>query len=163
MTVPRWHKKLAAAGLVLGLVAIVAVALTMFSGGFTKSTPITVTSTRAGLVMEPNAKVKLRGVQVGRVESISLVGDQANLKLAMDPGQMSKIPSNARVEIKTTTVFGAKYVNIVIPDDPSTQPIQEGAVIASDSVTVEFNSVFEHLSDVLAKIEPEKPNATLGA
>ena len=59
MTVPRWHKKLAAAGLVLGLVAIVAVALTMFSGGFTKSTPITVTSTRAGLVMEPNAKVKL--------------------------------------------------------------------------------------------------------
>ncbi|MFI5431963.1 MCE family protein [Rhodococcus sp. P-2] len=163
MTVPRWHKKLAAAGLVLGLVAIVAVALTMFSGGFTKSTPITVTSTRAGLVMEPNAKVKLRGVQVGRVESISLVGDQANLKLAMDPGQMSKIPSNARVEIKTTTVFGAKYVNIVIPDDPSTQPIQEGAVIASDSVTVEFNSVFEHLSDVLAKIEPEKLNATLGA
>jgi len=83
--------------------------------------------------------------------------------LAMDPGQMSKIPSNARVEIKTTTVFGAKYVNIVIPDDPSTQPIQEGAVIASDSVTVEFNSVFEHLSDVLAKIEPEKLNATLGA
>ena len=76
---------------------------------------------------------------------------------------MSKIPSNARVEIKTTTVFGAKYVNIVIPDDPSTQPIQEGAVIASDSVTVEFNSVFEHLSDVLAKIEPEKLNATLGA
>ena len=83
---------------------------------------------------------------MARVESISLDGDQANLKLAMDPGQMSKIPSNARVEIKTTTVFGAKYVNIVIPDDPSTQPIQEGAVIASDSVTVEFNSVFEHLS-----------------
>ena len=54
----------------IGLVAIVAVALTMFSGGFTKSTPITVTSTRAGLVMEPNAKVKLRGVQVGRVESL---------------------------------------------------------------------------------------------
>ena len=29
--------------------------------------------------------------------------------------------------------------------------------------TVEFNSVFEHLSDVLAKIEPEKLNPTLGA
>ncbi len=81
MTVPRWHKKLAAAGLVLGLVAIVAVALTMFSGGFTKSTPITVTSTRAGLVMEPNAKVKLRGVQVGRVESISLVGDAQSIRV----------------------------------------------------------------------------------
>ncbi|MCJ0902912.1 MCE family protein [Rhodococcus sp. ARC_M6] len=163
MTVPSWHKKLAAAGLILGLVAIVVVALTMFSGGFTKSTPITVTSSRAGLVMEPDAKVKLRGVQVGRVESISLDGDEANLKLAMDPGQMEMIPSNARVEIKSTTVFGAKYVNIVIPEDPSTTPIQEGAVIASDSVTVEFNSVFEHLSELLAQIEPEKLNATLGA
>lgn len=163
MTVPSWHKKLAALGLVLGLVAIVAVALTMFSGGFTKSTPITVTSTRAGLVMEPDAKVKLRGVQVGRVESISLDGDEANLKLAMDPAQMAKIPSNALVEIKSTTVFGAKYINIVIPEDPSNQPLHEGAVIESDSVTVEFNSVFEHLSEVLAKIEPEKLNATLGA
>nr|WP_283261737.1 MCE family protein [Rhodococcus sp. IEGM 1379]MDI9916005.1 MCE family protein [Rhodococcus sp. IEGM 1379] len=163
MTVPSWHKKLAAAGLILGLVAIVVVALTMFSGGFTKSTPITVTSSRAGLVMEPDAKVKLRGVQVGRVESISLDGDEANLKLAMNPGQMEMIPSNARVEIKSTTVFGAKYVNIVIPDDPSSKPIQEGAVIESDSVTVEFNSVFEHLSEMLAKIEPEKLNATLGA
>lgn len=163
MTVPSWHKKLAAAGLILGLAAIVAVALTMFSGGFTKSTPITVTSSRAGLVMEPDAKVKLRGVQVGSVESISLDGDQASLQLAMFPDQMSKIPSNAGVEIKSTTVFGAKYVNIVIPDNPSSQPIQEGAVIASDSVTVEFNSVFEHLSEVLAKVEPEKLNATLGA
>lgn len=163
MAVPSWHKKLAAAGLVLGIVAIVVVALTMFSGGFTESTPITVMSSRAGLVMEPDAKVKLRGVQVGRVESISLDGDEANLKLAMDPKQMSKIPSNAEVEIKSTTVFGAKYVNIVIPDDPSTTPIQEGAVIATDSVTVEFNSVFEHLSELLAQIEPEKLNATLGA
>ena len=107
--------------------------------------------------------MKLRGVQVGSVESISLDGDQASLQLAMYPDQMSKIPSNAGVEIKSTTVFGAKYVNIVIPDDPSTQPIQEGAVITSDSVTVEFNSVFEHLSEVLAQVEPEKLNATLGA
>lgn len=163
MTVPSWHKKLAAAGLILGLAAIVAVALTMFAGGFNESTPITVMSARAGLVMEPDAKVKLRGVQVGSVESISLDGDQASLQLAMYPDQMSKIPSNAGVEIKSTTVFGAKYVNIVIPDDPSTQPIQEGAVITSDSVTVEFNSVFEHLSEVLAQVEPEKLNATLGA
>ena len=163
MTVPSWHKKLAAAGLIFGLAAIVAVALTMFAGGFTESTPITVMSARAGLVMEPDAKVKLRGVQVGSVESISLDGDQASLQLAMYPDQMSKIPSNAGVEIKSTTVFGAKYVNIVIPDDPSTQPIQEGAVITSDSVTVEFNSVFEHLSEVLAQVEPEKLNATLGA
>ena len=51
MTVPRWHKKLAAAGLILGLAAIVAVALTMFAGGFTEGTPIIVMSDSAGVVI----------------------------------------------------------------------------------------------------------------
>ena len=32
---------------------------------------MTLTSDRAGLVMESGAKVKMRGVQVGRVEAIS--------------------------------------------------------------------------------------------
>ena len=34
--------------------------------------PVTLTSDRSGLVMETNAKVKLRGVQVGRVASITV-------------------------------------------------------------------------------------------
>ena len=43
----------------------------MFAGTLTTYVPVTLTSDRAGLVMEPGAKVKLRGVQVGRV-----AGDQ---------------------------------------------------------------------------------------
>ncbi|MFD6857915.1 MCE family protein [Rhodococcus sp. NPDC060086] len=163
MDTPSWKKKLAAFGLVGGLVAIVAVALTLFVGGFTSTTPITVTSARSGLVMETEAKVKLRGVEVGRVASIEHSPNGAVLELAMQPGQMDLIPSNAQVAIESTTVFGAKFVNIIVPDDPSSTPMQEGAVIAADSVTVEFNTVFEHLSDVLAQIQPEKLNATLGA
>ncbi|NLV78463.1 MAG: MCE family protein [Rhodococcus sp.] len=163
MDTPSWKKKLAAFGLIGGLVAIVAIALTLFVGGFTATTPITVTAARSGLVMEPDAKVKLRGVEVGRVASIEHSPSGAVLELAMQPGQLELIPSNARVAIESTTVFGAKFVNIIVPDDPSTTPIAEGAVIAADNVTVEFNTVFEHLSDVLAQIQPEKLNATLGA
>ncbi|WP_455900702.1 MCE family protein [Rhodococcus gordoniae] len=163
METPSWKKKLAAFGLLGGLAAIVAVALTMFTGGFTSTVPLTVTSPRSGLVMEPDAKVKMRGVEVGRVASIEHTPAGAVLQLDMQPGQMQLIPSNARVAIESTTVFGAKFVDIVVPDDPSSVPMQEGAVIAADSVTVEFNTVFEHLSDVLAQIQPEKLNATLGA
>lgn len=107
--------------------------------------------------------MKLRGVEVGRVASIEHSPDGAVLELAMQPGQMDLIPSNAQVAIESTTVFGAKFVNIIVPDDPSSIPLHEGAVIAAESVTVEFNTVFEHLSDVLAQIQPEKLNATLGA
>ncbi|WP_430330869.1 MCE family protein [Rhodococcus sp. ACT016] len=159
----RWKTKLAAAVMVFGLVAIVVVALTMFVGGFTKSEPVTITVARAGLVMEPDAKVKLRGVEVGRVASIDEDNGQARIELNMDPSQMHMIPSNSTVEIKSTTVFGAKYVNFVVPENPSPNSLQPGAEISADSVTVEFNTLFQHLSTLLQQIEPEKLNATLGA
>ncbi|MFZ2529298.1 MAG: MCE family protein [Rhodococcus sp. (in: high G+C Gram-positive bacteria)] len=163
MDSPSWKKKLAAFGMVGGLVLLVVAALTQFVGGFTDSVPVTVTSARSGLVMETDAKVKLRGVEVGRVSSIRYTPDGAVLGLAMNPGQLHLIPSNAQVTIESTTVFGAKFVNLVVPADPSPVPLQEGAVIAAENVTVEFNSVFEHLNDVLAQVQPEKLNATLGA
>ena len=153
MDTPSWKKKLAAFVLVGGLAVIVFVALTMFAAGFTSTTPVTVTAQRSGLVMEPDAKVKLRGVEVGRVSSIEHTPDGAVLRLAMQPGQMHLIPSDTRVSIESTTVFGAKFVNLVVPEDPSPVPLQEGAVIA----------VFEHLSEVLTQVQPEKLNATLGA
>ncbi|MCQ4117789.1 MCE family protein [Rhodococcus tibetensis] len=163
MTDSGGKKKLAALVLVAGLLAIIVFSLAMFNGAFKESTPVTVTSDRSGLVMEPDAKVKLLGVEVGRVGSVEHVTDGAELKLDMYPDMMSLIPSNAAVEIKSTTVFGAKYVNFVMPEHPAGTHLEAGAVIASDNVTVEFNSVFQHLTDVLDQIEPEKLNATLGA
>src|ERR1700757_3164331 len=104
---------------VLVVLAIVAVALNLFRGGFTTSVPVTVISQRAGLVMNPDAKVKMRGVQVGKVASIDELSDRrAALHLAMDPGQLHLIPSNVHVNISSPTVFGAKFVQLVPPPDP---------------------------------------------
>ncbi|QUR69943.1 MCE family protein [Mycobacterium spongiae] len=149
---------------VLVIGAVVALAATLFQGGFTESVPVTVVSPRAGLVLNPDAKVKMRGVQVGKVDSIELLPNgQAALHLAMDPSQMRLIPSNVLVDIASTTVFGAKYVELVPPDAPSEQHLQPQAVLAGKHVTVEINTVFQELTSVLAKIEPEKLNETLGA
>ena len=146
------------------LVAVVAVAATMFRGGFTESVPVTVLSPRAGLVMYPDAKVQIRGVQVGTVASIeSLPDGQAAIHLAMDPSRLSAIPANAFVTIASTTVFGAKYVQFVIPDDPSPDSLHAGQVLDARHVMVEVNTVFEQLTSVLSTIEPAKLNETLGA
>ena len=65
---------------------IVAVAVGLFRGSFTETVPVTVISQRAGLVMNPDAKVKMRGVQVGKVASIEIAPDgKAAMHLAMDP------------------------------------------------------------------------------
>lgn len=149
---------------VLLILAIVGVALNLFRGGFTTSVPVTVVSPRAGLVMNPDAKVKMRGVQVGKVDSIEERRDgQAVLHLAMDPGALKYIPKNVLVNVASSTVFGAKYVQLVTPKNPSADTIKPGSVLDAKNVTVEFNTVFEQLSALLSKIQPEKLNETLGA
>lgn len=149
---------------VLAIVSTVAVAIALFTGSFTASVPVTVISERAGLVMDPDAKVKMHGVQVGTVESIEeLPGGKAALHLAMNPDQLNLIPSNVGVDITSSTVFGAKFVQFVAPDVPSAEAIRPGQVLDTQRVTVEVNTVFQQLVAVFSKIDPAKLNETLGA
>ena len=76
---------------------------------------------------------------------------------------MSAIPANVLVDIASTTVFGAKYVQFVIPPDPSSESLRAGQVLAAKHVMVEINTVFENLTSVLSKVDPPKLNETLGA
>jgi phospholipid/cholesterol/gamma-HCH transport system substrate-binding protein len=156
----------AVAGLatVLVLVGLVVFSIGMFRGDFGQTVPVTVVSDRAGLVMNPEAKVKMRGVQVGQVESIETGPDgKAILHLAMNPGQLKDIPSNVAVDITSSTVFGAKFVEMAAPPNPSSTPLAEGALVTADHVTVETNTVFQQLTSVLKAIDPVKLNQTLAA
>ncbi|MEU4316563.1 MCE family protein [Nocardia sp. NPDC024068] len=148
--------------MVLVLVAAVAVSLTMFFGGFSPEKQVAVVVPRSGLVMDPDAKVKFRGAQIGRVGTVESENGQVRLELDLDPGLMGLVPGNALVDIRSTTVFGAKYVNFVEPADPAGR-LQPGQVLRGESVTVEFNTLFERLTEVLEMVEPAKLNATLTA
>ncbi|GAB2528475.1 MCE family protein [Nocardia heshunensis] len=157
-----WVIRLSGAGLVLGVVAVVTLCMVSFTGGFTNTAMVTVNSPRAGLVMDRDAKVKIRGVEIGRVKNISETPDGARIELAMDPDKLKLVPANATVDINSTTVFGAKYINFIEPQTP-TGSLHAGSVVQAEGVTVEFNTLFQHLSDVLNKVQPEKLNATLTA
>ena len=149
---------------VVVLGAIVAVAVGLFRGSFTETMPVTVLSPRAGLVMNPDAKVKMHGVQVGKVASIESRPDgQAVLHLAMYPSEMHLIPANVLVDLTSPTVFGAKFVELVAPAEPSAQSLHAGQVLDSQHVTVEVNTVFKQLTAVLGTLDPAKLNETLGA
>lgn len=158
-----WAIKLAGLGLVLGLVAAVVICLVMFAGGFENTVKVTVAAPRSGLVLDPDAKVKIRGVEIGKVAGITNTSQGANIELALDPDKLKMVPANAVVDIRSTTVFGAKYINFVAPENASKDSLRAGATVKADAVTVEFNTIFQHLGDVLAKVEPEKLNATLTA
>jgi phospholipid/cholesterol/gamma-HCH transport system substrate-binding protein len=123
---------------------------------------VTLTSDRAGLVMTPNAKVKFRGVQIGRVSSISPDGP-VKLELELYPDQLRYIPANVEAQIVSPTVFGAKYVDLIDPSQPSRNRLAAGAVLRSRNVTVEVNTVFQNLMNVLNQVDVPKLNAILSA
>lgn len=161
--VSSYARPLAGTATVLVIAAIVAVSVLLFRGDFTTSVPVTVVSDRAGLVMNPDAKVKMRGVEVGKVDSIKSRPDgKAELHLAMYPGEMHLIPNNVIADITSTTVFGAKFVDLLPPDDPHGQ-LQPNQEINGRHVMVEINTVFQQLTGLLSTIDPAKLNETLGA
>ncbi len=149
--------------LVLALAAAIWLTYALFTGTFRRSVPVTLTSDRAGLVMETNAKVKLRGVQVGRVAEISGGKEPVVLKLEINRDQLDNIPANVEAQIRATTVFGAKFVDLVYPSDPSSQRLAAGQVVRSRNVSTEVNTVFENVVLVLDTIDPAKLNSTLSA
>lgn len=149
--------------LIAAIAALVFVCSALFAGTFRSFIPVTLTSDRSGLVLESGAKVKLRGVQVGRVSSVTGGRQPVRLGLELYPDQAKYIPANVEAQIRATTLFGAKYVDLLYPDHPSAKRISAGAVVRSRNVSTEVNTVFQNLVDVLRQIDPAKIHSTLTA
>lgn len=151
----------------LFLIALIAVLVfvtaTSFLGTFRSSVPVTLTSERSGLVLETGAKVKMRGVDIGRVRDIEGGQGAARLLLDIDTEQVRYIPANVGARINVTTVFGAKFVELVYPERPDAERLRAGTVLEAANVTTEVNTVFENVVDVLKMVDPMKLNAVLTA
>ena len=156
--------RLAAALLVSLIVAFVAWTYLSYTAAFTPTDTVTVTADRAGLVLEKGAKVKYRGIQVGTVEDITYSGDKARLTLAINSNELHYIPSNAKVHIAGNTIFGAKSVEFIVPEQASATSLPPNSTVdAKDRVQVEVNTLFQSLMDLLHKIDPVELNGTLSA
>jgi phospholipid/cholesterol/gamma-HCH transport system substrate-binding protein len=156
---PAWWTAI----LVVASLVFVLACTAAFAGTFRSFVPVTLTSDRSGLVMESGAKIKMRGVEVGRVAGISGGTGPATLKLEIFPDQVHHIPANVDAEIKATTAFGAKFIDLIPPKDPSSKSISAGTVLRSRNVSTEVNTVFQNLVDVLRQVDPPRLNAVLTA
>jgi phospholipid/cholesterol/gamma-HCH transport system substrate-binding protein len=138
-----------------------------FRGDLTPKTRLTMLAARSGLVMDPGSKITYNGVEIGRVAGISEVQRDgkpgAKLDLDVDPQYIRLIPANVDADIQGTTVFGNKYVSLTSPKNPTQERITPQHVIDARSVTTEFNTLFETLTNITEKIDPVKLNLTLAA
>src|SRR6201997_1667861 len=159
----RTSARLAAALLASLIVAFPVVTYLSYTAAFASTDTVTVSAPRAGLVMDKDAKVKYRGIQIGKVSDISYSGDQARLTLAINSDEMGFIPSNATVHIAGNTIFGAKSVEFIPPQKPSPTSLRPDAHVEASAVALEVNTLFQSLIDLLHKIDPVELNGTLSA
>lgn len=130
---------------------------------FTPVVTVTLVADRAGLLTEPGADVRLRGVPVGKVRSVEREGQGARLELALDPEAAPRIPAAVTADIAPNTVFGPKSVLLSVPESGPGTPIREGDVVRARRVSTEVNDVFEQLESVLTSVKPRELSSTLGA
>jgi virulence factor Mce-like protein len=155
----------------VGFLVVVAALLGLTVAIYNKSLPwqssdqVTLEADRIGNQLVVPADVKLDGVLVGRVSGVSTTGSIAKLNLQIAKDRIDEIPAGVVARILPKTLFGEKFVDLVIPPGtPSDGPkLKAGDVIRQDrsSTAIELQTVFNHLVPLLRSLNPAQLSITL--
>ena len=89
--------------------------------------------------------------------------DGATLTLGLYPDMRDTIPANVTGSIVPKTLFGEKYVSLIVPEEPAADAIAVDAVIDRTEVSTEVEQVLNDLYPLLRAVQPAEINMTLNA
>ncbi len=135
----------------------------VFTKQFVDYDRVTLKSSSIGLQLPARADVKIRGVIVGEVLDFTGVAEGAEITLGLYPEMVDTIPANVTGSIVPKTLFGEKYVSLIVPDEPSSEHITTDVTIERTRVSTEVERVLSDLYPLLRAVEPAKLNMTLNA
>ena len=135
----------------------------VFTKKFTDYDEVTVRASRIGLQLPERADVKIRGVIVGEVLDFEPSGDGADITLGLYQDRTTEIPDNVTASILPKTLFGEKFVSLVVPGEPSGTAIEAGTVIERTQLSIEVEEVLSDLYPLLRAVQPADLNMTLNA
>jgi phospholipid/cholesterol/gamma-HCH transport system substrate-binding protein len=146
------------------MVGFVALSVAVYRKAFTPVELVTLRIERTGTQLSPGADVKVRGVRVGSVRSVSADAAGAAITLALDPRSAVLVPANVSARVLPKTLFGERYVDLVPPPTPA-RPIAAGDVIGQDrsQAAIEVEQVLDHLLPALTAVRPSQVAVTLSA
>ncbi|MBZ5740530.1 MCE family protein [Nocardioides mangrovi] len=145
------------------LLAGVYLTYAVFTKKFASYDKVTLETSTIGLQLPNRADVKIRGVIVGEVLGFEPTDDGADVTLGIYPDQLDTIPADVSGSIVPKTLFGEKYVSLVVPDDPGTGHLEAGQTIEKTAVSVEVEKVLSDLYPLLRTVQPAEINQTLNA
>jgi phospholipid/cholesterol/gamma-HCH transport system substrate-binding protein len=172
MSVPRptgaaalVRRRLSGVAFLVVIGALVSLTVAMYQKSFTPVVRVTLQADRIGNQLSAPADVKLRGLIVGEVRSVSSQGNGATIGLALDPSKVGLIPKNVQAQLLPKTLFGEKFVNLVIPEAPSDQHLRSGDVIPQDhsKTAIETERVLNDFLPLLQSLKPAQLSLTLNA
>lgn len=160
---PRWLDVLL--GLTYGVVilALVGGAVLTYNRVFVPSSDVELRTGTIGNAMQKGSDVKLHGVPVGEVSTITTADDGAVLTLALKPDVLKRLSPGTTARLLPKTLFGERYVDLQSSSVSSGQHLQAGATIEQDASAdaIELQRVLDELLPLLKSIQPEKLQATL--
>ncbi|WP_216918128.1 MCE family protein [Nocardia noduli] len=108
----------------------------------------------------PGQDVTMRGVRIGRVDSVEVAGDKVVAVAAIDT--TIEIPASGNVRTAALSAAGEQFLDFV-PDTDRGPYLRDGSVVTSDhtSSPVPLSSMLEALSGTLAQIAPEQLRAIM--
>lgn len=146
-------------GLKVGLLAAFGIFVLLwasFSGGTsifsTKKTLHTMVTTAVGLM--PGAPVRLSGVEVGKVTSVTLVGksttEQVDVQMTIEEGAWALIKNDSKATLGTIGMLGDKYIEIA-PGTPGLPNLSEGDYIPGQS-TGDLLTLMDEVPEIMGNI-----------
>ncbi|WP_328437787.1 MCE family protein [Streptomyces sp. NBC_00444] len=147
------------------LALLLSLSVAVYRQAFTPVVRITLEADSLGNQLDRRADVKLRGLLVGEVRAVRADGTKATLDIALKPEHVSYIPADVHARLLPKTLFGEKYVDLVVPAGSSARSIRAGDVITQDRtrVGIELQQLLNDLLPLLRTVRPGELNATLSA
>jgi virulence factor Mce-like protein len=157
--------RLSGVAFIVVLAMLVSLTVLLYQKAFTPVANVTLKADRIGNQLSAPADVKLRGLIVGEVRGVSSNGDGADIELALQPSKMPLIPKNVLAQLLPKTLFGEKFVELVLPEEPSEEHLRDGDVIPQDRSTtaLETERVIDDLLPLLQSLKPADLSLALNA
>jgi virulence factor Mce-like protein len=142
-----------AIAITVGLTASSVVAIRASYGAFRSGYRVSGGFERASYGIEPGVQVEHHGIPVGKVDSVRLVSQHAELTLTIFDA--FRVPATVVARVRPRSIFGDPYVDLDFPDSAAGPFLSAGSRLRSTAVEADVGDLIASAVPLLRDINPQ--------
>lgn len=150
--------------LVLAVLALLLAVVYRAVGGaydfFSSAYPLEATFSHLGQNVHAGSEVDYRGVQVGKINSWSLVDREVEVRFSINPG--FKVPADAEATLEPKSLFGDEFLNLEFPNGQTAPYLSSGGRITHTTVAGQVQDLINSTVPLLQSINPQDLQTIIG-